>query len=206
MTRAEPEVRPARFAEKPRGHDVAAAPEGELLDDPAVGVGDQEHRERRRQRQPDREVGMRAQRLERFLGAVRRGGKTVRAQTDPGQERDERDLVEDTRVVKLALPAEEPPAQPARPSDRTVDFDHGRHGNRDRPQGRLRGLRGWGGTWRVVASVAAHWISFRVREGRGYKRGMLLRSEAPPQGTAGAGQAPPAGPLPAQSLAAGVLL
>ena len=59
-------------AEQSRGHDVATATEREVLDDPAVGVGDDEDGERDGARHRDGEVPVRAERLEGFLGPVRR--------------------------------------------------------------------------------------------------------------------------------------
>src|SRR5439155_6281324 len=49
---------------------------------------------------------MRAEHLERLLGAVARGGKAVGAEADPGQEGDERDPVEDLGILEVARRAE----------------------------------------------------------------------------------------------------
>ena len=58
--------------------------------------------QRGRERQEDGEVGVLTERAERLVGAVGRGGQPVGAQADPGQERDERHLVEDAGVLHAA--------------------------------------------------------------------------------------------------------
>ena len=101
----EPHARP----EELRGDDVAAAAARELLDDARVRRRQNQHRDRRRDRERQREVVVLAERAERLFGAVRGRGETVRAETDPGQERDERDLVERVRVADVAAFAENLP-------------------------------------------------------------------------------------------------
>ena len=49
---------------------------------------------------------MRPERLEGLFGSVGGRRESVRAETDPGEERDERDFVEDVRM-ELALPAKQ---------------------------------------------------------------------------------------------------
>ena len=79
-----------RRAQQLGRHDVAAAPAGELLDDPPVGGRDEEHRSCHEASQREGQPGMvLAQRLERLLRAVGRGREPVRAEADPGEERDQ---------------------------------------------------------------------------------------------------------------------
>jgi hypothetical protein len=65
----------------------------ELLDDAAVGGRDDDDRDPREGRQADGQVRVLAQRLEGFFRAVGGGRQSVRAQADPGQEGDERQMV-----------------------------------------------------------------------------------------------------------------
>ena len=61
-----------------RRDDVSTAALRELLDDPAVPVGDDEHRQRHGQREEQRHVAVTIpERLERLLGPVRRRRQTV---------------------------------------------------------------------------------------------------------------------------------
>src|SRR5439155_21054113 len=87
--------------------DVAAAARRELLDDPAVRPRDHEHRDDGGEREEDREIGVRAERAERLVGAVRRRRQAVGAEPDPRQERDQRHLVEDARILNAAWSAED---------------------------------------------------------------------------------------------------
>ena len=87
-----------------------------MLDDAAVGGRDDEDRERSRGSKEDGEICVLAQVLERFLGAVRGGRKAVRAEADPGEEGDERDVPEEMRVLQVLRTAEEEPFQPLRRS------------------------------------------------------------------------------------------
>ena len=60
------------------------------------------------QGEEDREIGVRAERLEGLLGAVGGGGQAVGAQSHPGQEGGERDAVEDPRIHRIpGLPDED---------------------------------------------------------------------------------------------------
>ena len=61
---------------------------------------------------------MGAQRLERLLGAVGRRREPVRAEADPGEEGDQRDVVEDARVVQVARLTEERRLEPREPPRR----------------------------------------------------------------------------------------
>ena len=74
----------------------------------------------------DGEVGVLAKVLERLLGTVGRRGEPVGAEADPGQERDQRDLVEDARVVNVAGLAEDGPPH-AREEGVTRVLDGRRH-------------------------------------------------------------------------------
>ncbi len=127
-------------AEQLRRHDVAAAAERKPLDDLRIRHRDDEHRERRRQRQRHRQVGVRAERAERLVGAVRRRRQPVRAQADPGQQGDERDRVIRVRVADVAWRAEQAVAP--------VELGGGRFGVRRRglgpglSQGRVFGVSG----------------------------------------------------------------
>ena len=98
-------------AEELGRHGVAAAAEREQLDDLRVRVGDDEDRERRRRREQDGEVGVLAESTERLVRAVRRGREPVGAQTDPGEERPERDAVEESGVAEGEWPPEQQPLQ-----------------------------------------------------------------------------------------------
>src|SRR5204863_10218044 len=92
-----------------RRDDVPATALRELLDDAAVAVRDDEHRRGDRDREKHRHVAMPvAERLERFLGAVRGRRQPVRAEPDPREERDERHAMEDRRIAKVLLPTEQP--------------------------------------------------------------------------------------------------
>src|SRR5256885_5407505 len=98
---------------------VTAAAEGEVLDDAAVGGRDDEDRERGRCGKEDGEIRVLAQVLERFLRAVCRRREAVRAEADPGQEGDERDVPEKVRVLQVFRAAQEEPFQPL-PGSRAV--------------------------------------------------------------------------------------
>ena len=74
-------------------HLVAAAAVRKQLDDLVVGQRDHEHCERGRHGEVQRELVVRAERHERFGGAVRRGGQAVGADADPGEECGERDVL-----------------------------------------------------------------------------------------------------------------
>ena len=84
------------------GDHVAAAAGGELLDDAAVGGRDQQHRDRHEGGERHGEVGVLAERLERLLGAVGGGRQPVGSQADPGEERDQRQPVEEPAVAQVA--------------------------------------------------------------------------------------------------------
>ncbi len=102
--RHDPELR----AQELRRDEVAAAARREELDDLAVGERDDADRDGGENRQPDRQVGVGAEGLERFLGAVRRGGQSVGAQAHPGEKGGEGDGVEDPRIHRIpGLPDED---------------------------------------------------------------------------------------------------
>ena len=88
-------------AEQLGGDEVAAAAARKMFDDARVGEGDDEDRRRGHQGQENREVGVRPEGPEGFLGAVGRGGEAVRAEPDPGQKRDEGDVVEDPGIQRI---------------------------------------------------------------------------------------------------------
>src|SRR5207302_3587826 len=94
------------LAKEPRRNDVTAATERKLFDDPAIGVGDDEDGERRRQCQADRQIGMRSESLKCLFGPVRGRRQAVGSEADPREQRNERDFVEDFRL-ELALPAQQ---------------------------------------------------------------------------------------------------
>jgi hypothetical protein len=94
------------------GDDVAAAARGELLDDPAVAVADDEDGERRRGGEEDGEPGVEPavvvdERAEGFVGAVRARREPVGAEADPGEERDERELVKGVRIFDVLRRADD---------------------------------------------------------------------------------------------------
>ena len=96
------------------GDDVAAASGREILDDARVGVGDDEDRQGRGQGQEDGQVGVLAQDLESLFRAVGGGREAVGAEADPGQDRDQGELVEEGRILDVAgLPDQGPPDLPA---------------------------------------------------------------------------------------------
>jgi len=66
-------------------HQVAAAAVRKLLDDVAVGVGDDTDRQRRQRRQHQRQRRVVAERAKRLLGSVRGRRQTVGAEANPGQ-------------------------------------------------------------------------------------------------------------------------
>ncbi len=102
------------------GDDVAAAARGKVLDDPGVGRGDDKDGEGRGQGQEDGQVGVAAESLESLLGTVGRGRRAVRAQADPGQERDQGQLVEEGRVLDVPGRAEKRPCGSCPSSDPSV--------------------------------------------------------------------------------------
>jgi hypothetical protein len=89
-----------RAAEELARHRVAAAAVRELLDDLAVGVGDDDDRERGREREEDGEVRVLAERAERLVGSVGGGRQAVGAQTDPGEESAQRELVDEPGIAQ----------------------------------------------------------------------------------------------------------
>ena len=72
--------------------------------------GNDEDGERRGERETHRQVRVRAQRLERLLGAVRRRREAIGSQPHPGQERDQRQAMEHRAVGEIARLAEHDPA------------------------------------------------------------------------------------------------
>ncbi len=104
-----------RRAEQLGGHHVAAAAEGEALDDLGVGDRDDEDGDRGGEPQRHRQVGVPAERAEGLVRAVGRGGEPVGAQPDPGQHGDERDAVVGAGVLDVARRAEDQVAQRGAP-------------------------------------------------------------------------------------------
>ena len=100
------------FPEHVGGHDVAAAPVREMLNDPRVGVGDDADREGRGQGEKQGQVRVAAQGPEGLFRTVRGGRKPIRAQPDPRQQWDERQLVKDVRIVKVSRGTEQPSGDP----------------------------------------------------------------------------------------------
>jgi hypothetical protein len=94
---------------------VAAAAMRELLDNAAVRGGDDHNRQRHRHGNAERQVRVRAERLERLLRTVGRRREAVRAQAHPGQERDQRERVEDALFLYVARRAKDGPAQAGDP-------------------------------------------------------------------------------------------
>ena len=90
-------------------HDVAAAAVGELLDDAPVGRGDDEDGAGRHHGQRQQQVGVLAEGAEGLVGAVGGRREAVGAQADPGEERHQRQAVEERAVGEAARPAEEEP-------------------------------------------------------------------------------------------------
>ncbi len=75
--------------------EITAAAGREELDDLRVARGDDEDRDPRHERDEDAQVDVAVKGEEGFLRAVTGRGKSVGAQPDPGEEGDERELVED---------------------------------------------------------------------------------------------------------------
>lgn len=98
------------------GHQVSAT--GEQFDDLAVAGRDDEHRQRRAQRHEERQCRMVTQGAEGFLRTVAGGGQAVGPQAHPGEEGQERELVKDRMVERIARIAqhEVPQARPDRPA------------------------------------------------------------------------------------------
>ena len=96
-------------AEKARGDEVAAAARREELDDLRVRRRDDDDRQRRGDREEDGEVPVRPEGDEELLRAVARGREAVRSEAHPGEEGDERELVKDVGIERVAaLPEEDP--------------------------------------------------------------------------------------------------
>jgi hypothetical protein len=93
------------------GHQVAPAAGGEQLDDLAVARGEHEHRDHGAQRHEEAQVVVPPQRDPRLLGTVAGAGQTIRSQAHPGEERQERDALEDGLVEGIARPTQEEEAQ-----------------------------------------------------------------------------------------------
>ncbi len=101
------EKRAARDHAEGRGeelacHEVPAAARREELHDLRVAGGDDEDRDRGGERHEDAQVPVAAQGEEGFLGAVVGGGQPVRAEPDPREEGDERELVEDASGSRMS--------------------------------------------------------------------------------------------------------
>ncbi len=101
-------------AEEMGGDHVAAAAGGELLDDAAVGGGNDEDGEGGGDREADRQVGVLAKGAERLLRPVGGRRQPVRSQPHPGQEGDQRHLVELGGVGDVARRPQHGPADPLR--------------------------------------------------------------------------------------------
>ena len=78
---------PCGGAEHVGGDNVAPSAVGEMLDEPGVGVGDDDHGKSRRQPERETEVGVPLDCGKRFRRPVGRGGKAVRAEPDPREHR-----------------------------------------------------------------------------------------------------------------------
>ena len=95
------------------GHQVAAAARREQLDDLRVAGADDEYRHDRRRRDKQAQVNMAVQGLEGLLRTVARRRQPVRAQPNPREEGDERELVEKALVREIARFADQDRLQPA---------------------------------------------------------------------------------------------
>ena len=80
-------------ADETARYAIPAAAGRKQLDDLVVRERNNEHRRRGRERHVEPEVGVLAQRLERLFRTVGRGGKSVCAQTDPGDKSRQRDVL-----------------------------------------------------------------------------------------------------------------
>ncbi len=81
--------------------EVSATAAGKELDDLAVAGRDDDDGRGDHEGEEHREVGVRAQRLERLLGTVRGGRQPVGAQPDPRQKGRERDGVKHPRIHRI---------------------------------------------------------------------------------------------------------
>ena len=97
--------------DQPRGDAVAAASGREELDDLVVGKRDDEHGRRGGEREVQPHLRVLAQRAERLLRPVARGGDSVSAQPHPGEESGEGDMPPGLGVQGIERSAEEPAAQ-----------------------------------------------------------------------------------------------
>ena len=108
----------ARLTSEQLGGDhIPAAAVRKVLDHAAVRVRDDEHGHRRRDREKHRQIPLafhlagdrvaHDQVLERLGRTVGRRRQSVRAEADPGEKRDQRDLVKDGRILNVALGAEQ---------------------------------------------------------------------------------------------------
>lgn len=80
------------------GDYVPSSPMGEMLDEPGVRVGDDDNGERRRQPERETEIGVPLDCGKCFRRTVGRGGKAIRPKSNPGEHRDEGELVKQGRV------------------------------------------------------------------------------------------------------------
>ncbi len=95
------------LSEELRRHEVAASPAREVLDEVRVGERNDAHRDGGHRDQDDREGAMLPERAERLVRTVRGRREAVGSQPDPREERDEREPVEDVRVLDVARLPEE---------------------------------------------------------------------------------------------------
>jgi hypothetical protein len=85
-----------------------------MLDDPRVGIGDDKDGDRRGKGKEDGKVGMGCEGGIGLGRTVRGGGETVRPEADPGEDRDEGDLVEEGGVGDVPLGSDEGVTDPGR--------------------------------------------------------------------------------------------
>ena len=88
---------------------------GKVLDDPGIGIGDDEDSQGHCHGKKKRQIGMGAKRFEGLLRAIGGGGEPVRAQPDPCQERDKRHLVKQVWVFQMLRSAKNRLENPPEP-------------------------------------------------------------------------------------------
>ena len=99
---------PRHRADEFGGHQVAAAPGGEIFNDLGVTGRKDKDRGGDREGQGDRQVGVMAQGAEGFFGAVTGGGQPVRPQADPGKKGDEGNIMENVGVQGIFRSPKDP--------------------------------------------------------------------------------------------------
>ncbi len=100
-------------AEEVRGDEIAAAARGKELDDLRVARRDHENGHRGEDGQEQRKILMLPEREKRLLGPVAGGRETIGPETDPGEECDQRDVVEDAGIADVLRRPEQHLAEPA---------------------------------------------------------------------------------------------